>query len=30
MTAHRYVPDHPVSYPFKDWKCLKAEPPGKE
>jgi transglutaminase-like putative cysteine protease len=23
MTAHRYTPDHPVSYPFKGWKSLQ-------
>jgi transglutaminase-like putative cysteine protease len=22
MTLHRYTPDRPVSYPFKDWKSL--------
>ncbi len=22
MTAHRFRPDHPVEYPFKDWKSL--------
>jgi transglutaminase-like putative cysteine protease len=29
MTAHRYTPDRPVSYPFKDWKSLRtAAGPG--
>lgn len=25
MTAHEYVADHPVSYPFKGWKSLQGE-----
>jgi transglutaminase-like putative cysteine protease len=23
MTAHKYTPDHAVSYPFRDWKTLR-------
>jgi hypothetical protein len=22
MTAHKYTPDKPVTYPFKEWKTL--------
>ena len=25
MTAHRYTPDRPVTYPFKDWKSLQKK-----
>jgi transglutaminase-like putative cysteine protease len=25
MTAHKYTPDRPVSYPFKDWTTLKTK-----
>ena len=28
MTAHRYTPDRPVTYPFKDYGSLPA--PQKE
>ncbi len=27
MTAHRYVPDKPVTYPFADWKSLEIDIP---
>ena len=26
MTAHRYTPDRPVTYPFKDWSSLEQQP----
>jgi transglutaminase-like putative cysteine protease len=30
MTAHRYTPDRPVSYPFKGWRSLETASRPKE
>ncbi|HEY7309209.1 MAG TPA: transglutaminase domain-containing protein [Gemmataceae bacterium] len=30
MTMHQYIPDRPISYPFKDWKSLPAAGEDKE
>jgi transglutaminase-like putative cysteine protease len=29
MTVHKYVPDHEVKYPFKDYDGLEVEPPAR-
>jgi transglutaminase-like putative cysteine protease len=29
MTLHQYIPDKPVSYPFKDWKSLQESEKAK-
>jgi hypothetical protein len=29
MTVHKYVPDHEVKYPFKDYGGLEVEPPAR-
>jgi transglutaminase-like putative cysteine protease len=26
MTVHKFVPDHSVAYPFKEWKSLETQP----